>query len=36
MGLLIEIKSAEGGDHSKHLVTVQRDIYVRLGRRHGL
>lgn len=36
MSVLIEIKSAEGGDHAKHLVEVQKDIYVRLARRNCL
>ena len=36
MSFLVEIKSAEGGDHAKHLVEVQADIYTRLARKHCL
>lgn len=36
MSILVEIKSAEGGDHAKYLVGVQADIYSRLARRNCL
>lgn len=34
--VIVEIRSAEGGDHAKMLVTEQFAIYARMGARRGL
>lgn len=36
MGLIIEIRAAEGGDDAKALVCVQRSIYLRVAARRCL
>jgi protein subunit release factor A len=34
--LFLEVRAAEGGDHSKQLVVAQAEIYIRVARRRGL
>lgn len=36
MGIIIEIRAAEGGDDAKLLVQEQMAIYLRLGSRRSL
>lgn len=36
MSVVVEIRAAEGGEHSKILVENQYDMYVRLCDRKGL